>query len=219
MAALVGVSQPRVSQIYRDLSSAGLLADRGRRVPDWEGLLEHWLSTYPGAGGVTTYWYGLASATEQALTVVDRIAALSPEPFPALVSGDVAADLLTPWGRPATAVVYARPPVDLDDLKLTPSPAAEATLAVTVPRDPGVWLIPPTRRAWSGSPLPLADPLQILHDLAASRAPDADQTATRLRAQLAQRVGQWWQGDAEHTGSLPSGVTDIRKAAGVTGDA
>ncbi len=214
MAALVGVSQPRISQIYRDLTSAGLLADRGRRVPNWEGLLDHWLSTYPGAGGVTTYWYGLASAAEQALAVVDRLAALSLDRLPALVSGDVAADLLTPWGRPSTAVVYARAAVDLDDLKLTPSPAAGATLAVTLPRDPGVWLIPPARRRWSASPLPLADPLQILHDLAASSAPDADQTAARLREHLARQVVQWWQGDVEHTGSLPS-----RERQGVTGDA
>lgn len=191
VAALVGLSQPRISQIYRALARDGLVSANGRQVLDWNGLVDHWLTSYPGPGGVTTYWFGLAPVGEQAHAVVQYLKRDGQGAEQVLVSGDAAADLLTPWGRPATAVVYARAGADLRDLRLTPCPAAEATVSLTVPQDPGVWLIPPPWRPWSAAAQPLADPLQILHDLGRSRAVDADQTVERLRAEFRVRAQQW----------------------------
>jgi hypothetical protein len=132
----------------------------------------------------------LAPVGEQARAVVGQLERDGQEPGQVLVSGDAAADLLTPWGRPATAAVYARAGADLHDLRLSPCPAAEATVSLTVPQDPGVWLIPPQWRPWTAAQ-PLADPLQILHDLGRSRAVDASQTAERLRAEFRARAQQW----------------------------
>jgi hypothetical protein len=80
-------------------------------------------------------------------------------------------------------VIYARRGRDLADIGLTPSTEQDATLELTVPRDPGVWpaaaghnMVNLPARA----DLPLADPLQILWDVQRAPGPDRDQAAERL---------------------------------------
>jgi hypothetical protein len=127
---------------------------------------------------VTTFWYGLGTPARQAEAALDLVSA---QPATAaLISGDVAADLLAPWARPQRAVVYARTGADLAAAGLTPSPAEQATLAFIVPADPGVWIRP----GESKNGVPLADPLQVLWDLQNSPGPDADQAAGHFRSWL-----------------------------------
>jgi hypothetical protein len=214
IAGLIGVSQPRVSQVLSKLTSDQLvervqpalpeLSGSGRwRVRNWDGLLGRWLAHYPGPGGVTTFWYGLDVPNRQVTTVVNYLASEqrhaepqqtrseSPDHASVLISGDVAADILAPWARPQRAVIYARQGVDLTGLGMTPSPAEHATLALVVPEDPGVWTLAGAawRRNRDQFGLPLADPLQILWDVRGSPGPDADQATTHFVAWLRERFG------------------------------
>lgn len=184
LAGLAGVSQPRVAQ------TLGVLADRGlvrRKQSGWavsniDGLLETWLSTYPGPGGITTYWYGLESPREQCFSALEMIGRQA-GPGTAVVSGDVAADLVAPWRIPARAVIYAREGYDLSALGLTPSGAQEATLEFIVPRDPGVWPAQGLDEGDVGAHMgasPLADSLQIFWDLRRAPGPDAIEAADRF---------------------------------------
>jgi Crp-like helix-turn-helix domain len=195
LAEVARVSQPRVSQILTSLDRDDLVSRNPLRVPDWDRLVDHWLSRYPGPGGVQTHWYGVAPPGQQTRTVIDLLRQQHDDPQGdgALVSGDVAADHLTPWGRAGHSVVYARHGADLHGAKLTACRAQDATLTLIVPHDPGIWTLPTLW--WTGpgqrlqpTVIPLADPLQILTDLLHSRTIDADQTARRLRGMLRLQV-------------------------------
>jgi hypothetical protein len=183
LAKATGIGQPRVSRILMPLRERGLLTrtDLGWAPADWELLCDWFLATYPGPGGVATYWYSLDPVPMAALAAVAACAKVGR----AALSGDAAADLVLPWRRPRQAVVYAERGADIGKAGFTSSvSAADATLVLVVAKDPGVW--PP--HAWT--PLPahpgveLADPVQILHDLHTASGPDADQAAQRWRSAL-----------------------------------
>jgi Crp-like helix-turn-helix domain len=208
LAELAGVTQARVSQTLKELSRAGLITPglgqrRHYAAADREQLRRRWLHSYPGPGGISTYWYGLDDPASQAKAVVtllrERSAgdpsppvptagvdpALPAEPLEpvAVVSGDVAADLVAPWRRPQRATVYARRGADLTEVGLTPAADEDATLELTVPRDPGVWPVVAGQPGWTRHghlDLPLADPLQILWDVQRAPGPDRDEAVERL---------------------------------------
>ncbi|SCL50228.1 Winged helix-turn-helix DNA-binding [Micromonospora yangpuensis] len=178
LARLVGISQPRVSQALRALGEHGLVcrASTGWQVPDVEQALRWWLRNYPGPGGITTFWYSLDPPREQAYA----IAALNEHgPAGLAVSGDIAADLLAPWRSPQRAVLYTRGGLDLTETGFTPAGEEEATLELTVPRDPGVWAGPDLPGPGAGE-LPLADPMQILWDLNRAPGTDVEEAVERL---------------------------------------
>ncbi len=189
LARRAGVSQPRVSQTLNRLAKQGLVQQVGPAARRrWDAtnrpaLVDWWLRTYPGPGGITTYWYGLASPLDQARRAV---AALN-RPRVA-VSGDVAADQIAPWRRAVRVVLYAdaaenAPPIDLAAAGLTPSGPLEATLEITVPADVSVWNLSAESNA--GVPaLRLADALQIVWDVRRTGGPDADQAVDALLPHL-----------------------------------
>lgn len=179
LAAWAHVSQPRVSQALADLAARSLVerTEAGWTVRDFDRLTRLWLDTYPGPGGISTYWYGLDPVRDQAQAAIHLLAEQTrgrPEPV-AVVSGDVAADLIAPWRNPVRAVVYARTGADLSEVGLTPAGLAEATLELIVPQDPGVW---PLQQ--DDGPMPIADPVQVLWDVRRSPGTDSGEAATRL---------------------------------------
>jgi hypothetical protein len=188
LAELTHLSQPRISQILKGLAGAGLVEKiSGGWVPrDVDGLLRHWLDMYPGPGGVSTYWFGLDAPRDQAKTVIRRLSrdgassSGTAEPV-AVVSGDVAADLIAPWRTPIRAVIYARAGADLTGDGFTPVGNNEATLELVVPHDSGVWpqgFSQPSRRTLDG--LPIADVLQVLWDLTRAPGPDRAEAVAAL---------------------------------------
>lgn len=214
LAEVARVSQPRVWQILASLERDGLVSRNPPRVLDWDRLLDHWLSRYPGPEGVQTHWFGVAPPGQQARAVTRLFREQDSDPHggEVLVSGDSAADQVTPWGRPGHSVVYTRQGADLHDARLTPCRAQDATLTLVVPRDPGIWTLPDLW--WNGlgwrsrfPDIPLADPLQILADLLRSRTMDADQTAAHLRGTLRQQV-QTAAGPSDSPGSPSDTVTE-----------
>jgi hypothetical protein len=200
VARWAGVSQPRVSQVMRRLAEQDLVSSSaaagGASSPrrtwavvdrNWNRLLRHWLSGYPGPGGVTTYWYGLEAPVAQARAALGVLTDRR-----VLVSGDVAADLVAPWARPAHATLYTDAGADLSAAGLTPCPAADSTLALTVPEEAELWAFADhwwrvTGQNPAPGGLPLADPLQIMHDTGNSPSPDNDQAMETLSAHIHRR--------------------------------
>ncbi|PWU52330.1 hypothetical protein DLJ47_19025 [Micromonospora sp. S4605] len=180
LAALVGVSQPRVSQAMRVLADQGFVrrGPAGWTVHDIDTALRWWLDSYPGPGGLRTLWYSLDPPIEQARAVAEVLATEAAGSHPA-VSGDVAADAIAPWRSPVRAVLYARAGVDLTGAGFVPAGEEEATLELTVPRDVGLWS-PAQLSGASPTALPLADPLQILWDVRRAPGPDSEEAADRV---------------------------------------
>lgn len=186
LASLVRISQPRVSQILRELSEQRLIQ---RDVCGWvagdpDALVDWWLDRYPGPGGINTHWYGLDSPQDQALSIIRGVReGAAGRGLEAVVSGDVAADLIAPWRTPQRAVVYVSQGVDPAEFGLTPAGAEEATLDLIVPRDPGVWTGAGVDRS-----MPVADLLQVLWDVRRIGGPDEAEATARLRGVLRSRL-------------------------------
>lgn len=195
LADRAAVSQGRVSQVLSPLVDAGLV----RRVTTngqtswvaagWDALADWWLAAYPGPGGLSTHWYGMASVREQAQAAGNALAAGG---LPVAVSGDVAADVLAPWRRPARAVLYADVRGHPDAANLTrsglvPSGAEEATLELLVPADSGLWA-PPSGQT-SGQ-VPLADGMQVLWDVRRAPGSDVDEAVAVLHQALRARAAE-----------------------------
>lgn len=190
LAGLVGVGQPRVSRILGMLRGIGLVeqAASGWRPADWDGLVNWWLAHYRGPAGVTSYWYSLDDVATQAARVLQVLAGV-PEAAP-VVSGDAAADLLAPWRRPEYLTVYVKAATSLASAGFVPvgSPV-EATLTLCAAKDPGVWLPEP----WIIGGVPVADPLQVAHDLTSSPAVDSDEAVAQLWQALRTRHADAWR--------------------------
>lgn len=191
---ITGLTQARISQVLRELRDVELVGRLGTHPEvQWtctnrEGLLARWLDAYRGAGGVTTYWLGLTDLEEQVHTAVHALNAASVaanDDRGLVVSGDPAAQEYSPWRRPVKAVIYAHLGADLSEVGLVPTGPEEATVELSVPKDPGVW--PSTAvarlitRLRPRPPYPLADPFQTMADLRRIGGSDADQAFDALR--------------------------------------
>lgn len=196
LAAASHLSQSRVSRVLGKLAQHGLVEhdSDGYRPIDWRQLFDWWLLNYPGPGGTISYW---ASVDNIAAQTRQAVAALTAEGTRVAVSGDPAADLVAPWRVPTFATVYADHGTDLDKHGFIPvSNADEATLALCAPTDPGLWLPNPTR--WMMNDLPLADPTQIVYDLAHGPEPDdRDEAADQLIEALQTRYHTHWANAAK----------------------
>jgi len=204
LAARAGTSQARVSQILASLAAMGLVArtPAGYQPVDWDALADWWLESYPGHRGASSYWYSLADLRTQVVAATKALAAVGgSDP---VLCGDVAADLIAPWRRPVRAVIYAHRLTDLAGHGFVPTgSAAEATLVLHAPRDLGVWAARPWTRDIGELPVALADPMQILFDLApgprVGEAHDDREAAERVRAVLRDAAAD----GLSRTGHLP----------------
>jgi hypothetical protein len=182
MADRIGVSQPAVSTAMARLRSRRLVTDSSELV-DATGALNRWLAHYPGPDGMTTHWYSLedpwATTTMLVHAAREEVA----------ISGPVGADALAPWLPPDRVVLYSNagfvdPPTGL--VPVANVEDAVATLVVTAQR--GVfWSVPDARTsAPDGTPIILANPLQILWDLATAPTDDPSR-----RYEAAERLAGW----------------------------
>jgi hypothetical protein len=185
LAEWTGVSQSKVSRALGRLAAVTLVqrGPSGWLPTDFETLLDWWLAQYPGPGGVTSYWYSLDDPATQAQKALEVLG------DQAVVSGDSAADALAPWRRPSTCTVYIHAGASLTRAGFVPvASAAEATLTLCAPKDPGIWL----PRTWIAAGLPLADPVQVVYDVATGRGTDRDEAAAHLRAALRTTIKARW---------------------------
>lgn len=173
LAGEVGISQPAVSQALSRLGASVERTSGGWRARDRSLMWDAFLSEYPGPGGITSYWYGLESVNQQA---ADAIESARTSSIDALLSGDSAVDLLSPWRIPVRGVVYARSALDLRRHAFAESAPERATMEVVVPADSSLWA---TASSWP--PKETVDPLIAAWDLLHSGGPDARESAERLK--------------------------------------
>jgi hypothetical protein len=188
LAARAGTSQARVSQVLSSLNDQALVRrDKSGYAPaSWDTLADWWLARYPGHRGASSFWYSLDDLRTQTRTAMTALAGI--DGSAPVLSGDLAADLLTPWRRPMLVVIYARRLTDLSGLGfVATTDASDATLVLHAPGDPGVWPARPWQREIDGQPVPLADVMQILLDLLAAPGADDAEAAGRIRAAVRDR--------------------------------
>jgi hypothetical protein len=187
LAGLVGVSQPRVSQVLhrlRDLEFVDSIG-RGRWRPRREALLDGFLAEYPGPGGSESYLYGLDSPADISVRASDAVA---PRSLIA-VSADVGPDLIVPWRRPSIVILYAKRPLDPESLGLVEAQGKhDANVIVRMPEDTSVFTAPPMFTAKLGDrEVELADTAQQIWDLQDLGGADRVEAAERLREWLLAR--------------------------------
>ena len=180
IAETAQTTQQSVSNTALHLAELVTVTGDGLVATNRAGLLEHWFAEYAGPGGLQLGWYSLDPVLQQTKLAIEAAELLGVQ---ALVSGDVAADSLAPWKRPARGRLYLDGPVDLEQDGFVPAPLDEATLVTCIPVDPSLWRLINLRPAASttGS-LPLADPAIVYWDLKTSGEVDSDEAAEHLAA-------------------------------------
>jgi hypothetical protein len=186
LAAQAGVSQPRASQILRQLHDLGLIekSGHGRWKPHREAMLDRFLAEYPGPGGSEQYCYSLDSPVEVAV----RAGKASAPSRPVVASADVGPDLIAPWRRPSLVILYAQHMLDRSSLGLVDAQGMhDANVIVRMPEDRSVFPNPAMVAQVQGNEVPLADPLQQIWDLQDLGGADRLEAAGRLRQWLLAR--------------------------------
>ena len=167
-----GVTQAAVSGILRNqLDGLVRREQTGWTTHDPEAVWVRFITDYVGPGGITTAWLGKAPITVQARRAQQQV----PD---ALLSGDVAADVIAPWRVPRKATIYSPAGARLSSAGLAETTNERATLHLVVPADQTIWR---TAGTWATSDSPIADPLIVAKDVLHSGGPDADEAVDRLR--------------------------------------
>lgn len=128
ISSIVGVSQPRVSQVLKDLVGR----DAVTATPDgYRGDPGALLDLYrtrsrPHLLGGESYWYGIRPLMEQAQRVHELAAG---QGVAIAFSADIAPDLVAPWRHPTVAIIYVGDQLDLANAGLVPAEGrADATV-------------------------------------------------------------------------------------------
>jgi len=186
LASQTKVSQPRASQVLRQLHSLGLVesVSRGRWLPRRENLLDRFLTEYPGPGGSEQYFYSLDPLAEVAM----HLARTHASQHDLAVSADVGPDLIRPWRRPSTLIVYTNGALDAAVLRSVEATAnTDANVIVRMPADQSVFPSREFEGEFKGTSIPFAEPVQMIWDLLDLGGADRDEAAGKLRQWLLDR--------------------------------
>jgi hypothetical protein len=180
LASLVGVSQPRVSQVLTRLSDAGAVKSTADGyVGQREQLINLYVADHrPALVEPDASWYSLQPMRAQ----VDLVCACARSASTRVaVSADLAPDLLAAWRHPTLTVVYTTQGLDLTPAGFV---RAEGRVDATVLiRHTGDSRLLAAFEPWpmSVDDVPLADPVQQIWDLHDLGGEDRSQAADRLR--------------------------------------
>ena len=185
IARAVGVSQPRASQVLKQLNTedalrttaAGYVGRRARLMDLYAGRAR------PVLMAPETFWYSTRSLTEQAR----RISAHVPKGEFAF-SADLGPDLLVPWRHPTVVVVYLAKQPDLASAGFVPAEGlADASVVARWTGD--ATLLHPSP-GWPRivEDLSLVDPVQQWSDLVQLGGEDREEAAQRLRRVILDRT-------------------------------
>ena len=180
-AKRVGVSQPRASQVLRHLTEAGFVERDGRSrwTADRSALLDAFLAEYSGPGGSTVWLYSLDPPMTLAARTAEAAAARGVRIG---ISGDVAADTISPWRMPTLLTVYLAAPVATSELEAVPAHGPDdANVEVIVPSDASVF------DGAEHTAMPLAHTTQVIWDLQRAGGTDREEAAGRVRSWLLSR--------------------------------
>lgn len=157
LAAQLELPRPRVAQTLAKLRDIGLAetVTRGEWRVDRAGLLDAFIESYRGPGGRTVHAYSLDEPRDIAELVARSVDA------PVVISGDVGADLIAPWRRPTTAVIYSHTTwKDKQGLVMASAPE-DANVLLCSPTDQSIFATADRRH----KRFHVADPLQVMWDL------------------------------------------------------
>ncbi len=187
LATLVGVSQPRVSQVLKRLAESFVVDSTsdgyvGRRSQ----LIDLYIDNHrPTIVGPEMPWYSLRPMRDQ----IDQLCTYATSSgVRVAVSADLAPDLVAPWRHPMLTVVYADQVLDLGAAGFV---RAEGRVdATTVVRHTSDTTLLAAFEAWPRivDGVPLADPVQQIWDLYDLGGADRIEAADRLRATMGERV-------------------------------
>lgn len=194
IARRTGVTQAAVSQTMSHLDTQVARTPEGWQAIDRGALWDYFMRTYPGPGGLATYWLGIDDPASQ-LARVQRAGHASEKHN--LVSGDVAADYYAPWRRPSRVVLYASSMNSLQKAGFAEVRAREASLEIRVAADP---TIAPMAGHWETTGQDhsalfinneLVDPLLAAWDMSRTPGSDVPEALHKLRDR-ALRMAKWW---------------------------
>lgn len=183
LAEAVGVSQPRASQVIRQLAeqTAVRATDDG-----YVGRSSKLLDLYdrrarPALVQAESYWYSTRPLSDQAARVLRLARATKTD---VAFSADLGPDLLVPWRHPTLAVVYAVGALELTGAGFVPAegrPDASVIVRWTTDR---TLLVPAAPWPRVVDDIPLTDPTQQWWDLIDLGGEDRREAADRLRAAI-----------------------------------
>lgn len=186
ISAAVGVTQPRASQVLKQL--ADLHAVTG--TPDGylgepSTLLDLYRArTRPHLVDPESYWYGTRPLTEQA----ERVRALAKDNETTIAfSADLAPDLVAPWRHPTVTIAYLSNRLPAAEAGLVPAEGrADASLILRWTDDHTLLSPAPP---WSSEVdvYPITDPCQQWWDLHDLGGEDRFEAADRLRSAILAR--------------------------------
>jgi hypothetical protein len=186
IAAAAGVSQPRASQVLKQLAEHHAVratehgyVGRPARLLDLYRRRARPLLVEP-----ETYWYSTRPAAEEA----SRIVGLTHDrQTPIAFSADLAPDLLVPWRHPTQTVAYLSEPLKLDAAGLV-SAEGRADASVIVRWTSDKTLLSPAP-PWPNviDDIPITDPAQQWCDLFDLGGEDRQEAAERLRRAILDR--------------------------------
>lgn len=180
IAEAVGVSQPRASQVIRQLSEhAAVRTTDDGCVGRTAKLLDlYQRRARPSLVEAESFWYSTRPPTEQAARVVELARATG---VSVAVSADLAPDLLVPWRHPTLTIVYAGAALTMTGARFVPAEGrADASIVLRWTADRT--LLTPAR-PWPPmvNGIPLTDPVQQWWDLMDLGGEDRREAADRLR--------------------------------------
>lgn len=180
LAELLGVSQPRISQILALLREAGVEACTDSPSVRLK-LIDLYVEHHRPAQAVRTFWFRLDSQRDQ----IERIAALARRRrIKMTVSADFAPDVLRAWRVPTRTAVYVHSSTDpsfLDRADFVRAPALGESSIVVVQTPDESLLVPWATRRTS---VPLAHPVQQIWDLVNFGGVDRMEAAEHLKAAI-----------------------------------
>ena len=186
LAALVGVSQPRVSQVLTQLAKkSGVTTKAAGYVGNQRKLLDLYVAHHrPSLVAGEAPWYGLQPMREQ----VEKICSLAAESSIRIaVSADLAPDLLAPWRHPTLTVIYTDAPIDITETGLVRAEGrVDATVLVRHTNDTTLLSAFESWPRHLGH-IPLSDPVQQVWDLHALGGEDRIEAANRLVERILDR--------------------------------
>ena len=180
IAGAIGVTQPRASQVLKQLVAANAVtvSINGYRGKPARLLDLYAVKARPRLFGPETFWYSTRELIGQARRIAKEARR---QGMTIAVSADLGPDLLVPWRHPSLTVVYADGLLDLEAAGLVPAEGrADASIVLRTTKDRTLLI--------AGAPwpatidgVPLADPVQQWWDLRDLGGEDREEAADRLR--------------------------------------
>ena len=187
LASLIGVSQPRISQVLTRLSDVGAVKSTTEGYVGQRGrLIDLYIADHrPALVESDAPWYSLLPMREQ----VERACAHARRTSTRVsVSADLASDLLAAWRHPTLTVVYTSEALDLTQVDFVRAEGrVDATVLVRHTYDSTLLAaFEPWPRGVDD--VPLADPVQQIWDLHDLGGEDRREAADRLRQSVLDRA-------------------------------